>query len=105
MTTAYSDRALVSDKVSNPLAWLILRRRRVLVSVHVDGREQDAFECSNAKALQSSLRPIIRHLPGDGAAIRFVGVEETSLPLGIWHVKQETDLDGLPDALSYLSGR
>lgn len=76
--------------------------RRVLVRVLADGYELDSFEVSRPDVLVAALRPIYAHLPRQGVAIRFRGIEEKALPLGIDRVRREVDLAGLSSALSYL---
>lgn len=86
----------------HPFPQMRHRARRVLVRVVADGHELDRFEASDPDVLVAALRPIYAHLPERGAAVRFRGIEEEELPLGIDRVRREVDLAGLGSALAYL---
>lgn len=78
------------------------QRRSVLACVLVDGRVVDEFSVSSPQTLRAALRPIYAHLPSHGE-VRLVGVEESSLPLGIARTRSETSLGDLPGALAFLA--
>ncbi len=79
-------------------------RRLVQVRVLVGGHEVDAFQASAPQTLRPALRPVYAHLPKHDAAVRFTGIEEDWLPLGIGRARREWRLAGPNAALAYLSG-
>ncbi len=80
------------------------RSRCIQIKVIDRGREVDAFQASDSDTLREELVPIYRHLPGTGALVQFVGVEEMWLPLGIGRIRWEVMLNNLGSALSFLHG-
>ena len=79
--------------------------RSVDVRVIDWGREVDGFQASDPDTLRAELAPIYRHLPGTGALVRLLGVEEMWLPLGIGRIRWEVALDNEGGALSFLERR
>lgn len=62
----------------------------------------DRFEAASRQVPRAALRPIFAHLPDD-ATVRFQAVEEEWLPLGLDHARQQAELNGLEDALTFLA--
>jgi len=80
------------------------RSRAVKVQVLVDGQEQDGFEVSSPQVLRETYRRLSACLPWDGASVRFLGIEEKSLPLGFSRQQVEVSLPNVEAALAFLRG-
>jgi hypothetical protein len=80
-------------------------RRLIEVCVRVGEHEVDSLQASDPETLRSALRPIYAHLPARDATVRFVAVEEDSLPLGLRRRRSATRLPSYHLAINYLTGR
>lgn len=98
----------IGASATRPNSTLLDRMARCSRSVQVDvfnwGRIEDSFQLSNPKNLGAAIVPICKHLPQEGVAVRLLGIEEQSLPLGIDRTIRQIALCDLSEACSFLDG-
>ena len=78
--------------------------RSLRVEVLDWGRVADSFQISDPKILGAAVAPIYKHLPEEGVAVRMVGIEERSLPLGQAWTMRQIPLCDLSEARGFLDG-
>jgi hypothetical protein len=84
------------------LARLRQRRRTVRVDVLTLGLLADSLDATRPATLRPAIRSLYAHLPWDGTLVRFTGVEEETLPLGLRRRRREAALPGSRAALAFL---